>query len=509
MHLTRFCAYIYGQRSPVTTRFFENIFDLTKAGMLFNSFEFFLFLPAVFLLYWFLFSKTVGSQNILMLVAGYFFYGWWSYQFLGLLILSTVLDYLYGFGVASPHRKKAKLFLVLSVINNLGILGVFKYYNFFAKEFQRGFELLGFHTNPVFLDIILPIGISFYTFHGMSYVFDIYRGKQRPVSNYVDYGVFVAFFPLLVAGPIERAGHLLPQVQKLRVFDYKQAVEGCRLVLWGLFKKVVIADSLAGIVDSIFNNYEHQNASALIVGAVAFSFQIYGDFSGYSDIALGVAKLFGFEVLSNFRFPYFSRDIAEFWRRWHISLSSWFRDYLYIPLGGSKQGLAKAVRNTFIIFLVSGFWHGAGLNFIAWGAIHAIGFMPLLLLKRNRNHTSGIVAHDRSLPTGKELTQMLGTFVFVTVAWVFFRADGVTQALAYLARIITDGIDHPKQFLHVPTGISALLYIVPLVFLDWQLRRNERSLHFKYFNLLAFIMVNLILFKMVTSKTESFIYFQF
>ncbi len=310
--------------------------------MLFNSFEFFVFLPVVFILYWFVCNKNLGLQNALVLIASYFFYGWWSWKFLLLLILSTLLDYAYGFMVASADRRKAKLFLWLSIVNNLGILAVFKYYNFFAKEFSQLFNSLGWHTNPVLLNIALPIGISFYTFHGMSYVFDIYRGKQQPVRNYVDYAVFVSFFPLLVAGPIERAGHLLPQVQQKRVFNYSQAVAGCRLILWGMFKKVLIADNLAGTVDEIFKNPREYGAVSLILGAVAFSFQIYCDFSGYSDIALGTAKLFGFELLSNFRFPYFSRDIAEFWRRWHISLSSWFRDYLYIPLGGSKNGKLMA-----------------------------------------------------------------------------------------------------------------------------------------------------------------------
>ena len=271
---------------------------------------------------------------------------------MGLLMLSTLLDYSYGFSVASTNRKKAKIFLWLSIINNLGILGIFKYYNFFAIQIQRGLETLGMYTDPLLLNIALPVGISFYTFHGMSYVFDIYNGHQKPVRNFIEYGVFVSFFPLLVAGPIERANHLLPQVQKSRIFTYAKAVEGSRLILWGLFKKVVIADSLAPIVDVIFNNYQDSSGITLIVGAIAFSFQIYCDFSGYSDIALGTAKLFGFELLTNFKFPYFSRDIAEFWRRWHISLSSWFKDYLYIPLGGSRLGKKRAIRNTFIIFII-------------------------------------------------------------------------------------------------------------------------------------------------------------
>ncbi len=432
---------------------------------------------------------------------------------MGLLMLSTALDYAYGFWVASPNRKKAKIFLWLSIINNLGILGIFKYYNFFAVQFQKGFDLLGLHTNPVLLQVALPIGISFYTFHGMSYVFDIYRGNQKPVSNFVDYAVFVSFFPLLVAGPIERASHLLPQVQKPRSFNYNQAVEGCRLILWGMFKKVVIADSLAGIVDEIFQNYQDNNGVTLIVGAIAFSFQIYGDFSGYSDIALGTAKLFGFELLSNFKFPYFSRDVAEFWRRWHISLSSWFRDYLYIPLGGSKIGKYKAIRNTFIIFLVSGFWHGASWNFIAWGFIHACGFLPLLLLNRNRKHITDVVAQDRKLPNLKEFWQMLTTFAFVTVAWIFFRADdGVSSAIGYIQQICVSIIENPSQFLTFPDGKTAFVLIVPLVLGDWCLRKNERVVEFnnKLIEVLIFTTVMIYLINSVLNKTNaSFIYFQF
>ncbi len=482
--------------------------------MLFNSFEFLLFLPIVFILYWFVFNKSLKWQNALVLIASYFFYGWWSWKFMGLLMLSTLLDYLYGFWVASSKRKKAKLFLWLSIINNLGILGIFKYYNFFALQFQKGFEILGLHTHAVLLNVALPIGISFYTFHGMSYVFDIYRGNQKPVKSFIDYAVFVSFFPLLVAGPIERASHLLPQVQKRRDFNYTQAVEGCRLILWGMFKKVVIADSLAGTVDAIFNNYQHENGVTLIIGAIAFSFQIYGDFSGYSDIALGTAKLFGFELLSNFKFPYFSRDVAEFWRRWHISLSSWFRDYLYIPLGGSKNGKFKAIRNTFIIFLVSGFWHGASWNFIAWGFIHACGFLPLLILNRNRKHVTDVVAQDRKFLNLKELWQMATTFVFVTFAWVFFRAKDMGEAMGYIQNIGTSIYENPKQFLSLPGGKMVFIYIIPLIFGDWILRKDERILNlnidnsrirFIFFSLLSII----ILLKFIFNQGSSFIYFQF
>jgi len=397
--------------------------------VLFNSFEFLIFLPIVFALYWFVFNKSLKWQNVLILFASYFFYGWWSWKFMGLLMLSTALDYAYGFWVASPNPKKAKLFLWLSIINNLGILAIFKYYNFFALQFQNGFELLGLHTNPVLLNIALPIGISFYTFHGMSYVIDIYRGQQKPVSSFVDYAVFVSFFPLLVAGPIERANHLLPQVQKPRVFNYTQAIEGCRLIIWGMFKKVVVADNLAIAVDDIYNDYSNLNSINLIIGAIYFSFQIYCDFSGYSDIARGVAKFFGFELLLNFNNPYMSKSIPEFWKKWHISLSSWFRDYLYIPIGGSKEGRVKTIRNVFIIFLVSGFWHGANWTFITWGAIHALFFLPGFIKKHNQGTS----------PEHHVIVQYLSilfTFSIVTFAWIFFRSQILFQAKNYIDRIL-------------------------------------------------------------------------
>jgi len=474
--------------------------------MLFNSFEFLIFLPIVFLLYWFVFNRSLKYQNLLILLASYVFYGWWSWKFLGLLAFSTLLDFFYGFGVASANKSKSKLFLWLGIINNLGFLAIFKYYNFFATEFLRAAGSAGIHLHPLLIEVALPVGISFYTFHGMSYVIDIYRGLRKPVTNFIEYAVFVCFFPLLVAGPIERANHLLPQIQVIRRFKYSQAVEGCRLILWGMFKKVVIADALAGYVDEIVGHYADHNAYTLIVGAICFSFQVYCDFSGYSDIALGTAKLFGFELLSNFKFPYFSRDIAEFWRRWHISLSSWFRDYLYIPLGGSKEGKLRAVRNVFIVFLVSGFWHGASWNFVVWGGIHACGFLPLLLFDRNRKHVSTIVAEGRRFPNIREILQMVGTFFFVTLAWVFFRIHDIGIAWDYVKRIFVGTIKHPAQYLSAPPGKLAFLYIIAALAADWYFRRDERVLR-RLGWLLSVGMGVWIFFAF--KRDSSFIYFQF
>ncbi|MFM7024102.1 MAG: MBOAT family O-acyltransferase [Flavobacteriales bacterium] len=474
--------------------------------MLFNSFEFFFFLPAVFSLYWFVAGKSLKWQNILILLSSYFFYGWWSIHFLSLLFLSTLLDYCYGFGVASATRKKAKLFLWLSIVNNLGILGLFKYYDFFTTELQIMLAGFGITVSTPLLNIAIPVGLSFYTFHGMSYVFDIYRNKQLPVKNFVDYAVFVSFFPLLVAGPIERANHLLPQIQRTRIFKYSQAVDGCKLILWGMFKKAVLAYTLSGIADTAFEEYETSSALCLITGAIAFSFQIYCDFSGYSDIAIGTAKIFGFEILSNFRFPYFSRDIAEFWRRWHISLTSWFKTYVYIPLGGSGEGTLKAIRNTFIIFLLSGFWHGPKWNFIAWGFIHACAFLPLLLLKRNRKHIDTI-AENSPLPSFKELMQMFVTFAFVTLAWIFFRADNLSVAVDYIGHIATSLYSDPLQSLS-KSVYKTLLCAIIIIVADWQFRRNDRKL--KIPTTISFLMGILIIYFMLYSDSDNnFIYFNF
>lgn len=484
--------------------------------MLFNSFEFFLFLAIVFALYWFAFNKKVKWQNVLVLAASYVFYGWWDWRFISLLILSTLLDFAYGYGVAVSNRKKAKCYLWLSILTNLGLLATFKYYNFFVVQFEQGLESLGITMNPVLLQIALPVGISFYTFHGMSYVFEIYRGKLKPVSSFVDYAVFVSFFPLLVAGPIERADHLLPQIQNRRSFSYTQAAEGCRLILWGLCKKVILADSLAGITNEVFSNYTSYDGLSLLAAAIAFSFQIYGDFSGYSDIAIGTAKLFGFELLSNFRFPYFSRDIAEFWRRWHISLSSWFRDYLYIPLGGSKQGKFKAVRNTFIVFLLSGFWHGASWNFLAWGFLHACAFLPLLLTNRNRKYSSDVVASDRLLPNVKEFLQMITTFGIVTFAWIFFRTDGIINSFQFIGHAFTNIFQSSGDVLKNIGFQLPFIYIGIFILLDWTLRRDERRIVFTENKILrrsAYAVSSMVLlFHMDLFSNNGkfeFIYFQF
>ena len=351
--------------------------------MLFNSIDFAIFLPIVFLLYWFVANKNLKFQNILLLVASYVFYGWWDWRFLSLIIFSSFIDYFVGISLSkTENSQKRKILLWMSILVNIGFLGFFKYFNFFSQSFADAFTLLGSHMEPSRLNIILPVGISFYTFQTLSYSIDVYRRKLEPTKDIIAFFSFVSFFPQLVAGPIERATNLLPQFYKKRKFDYGKAVDGMRQILWGLFKKVVIADNAAEYANEIFNNYEDYSGSTLFLGAVFFAFQIYGDFSGYSDIAIGTSRLFGFNLKQNFAFPYFSRDIAEFWRRWHISLSTWFRDYVYIPLGGSRGGTWMKIRNTFIIFLVSGFWHGANWTFISLGIFKCIIFFTITVIKK-------------------------------------------------------------------------------------------------------------------------------
>ncbi|GEP92735.1 D-alanyl-lipoteichoic acid acyltransferase DltB, MBOAT superfamily [Chitinophaga terrae (ex Kim and Jung 2007)] len=439
--------------------------------MLFNSLNFAIFLPVVFVLYWFVTNKSLKLQNLLLLLASYFFYACWDYRFLFLLIFSTFLDYFTGIRMFDAKPGMKRFWFWLSVVVNLGFLGVFKYFNFFSTSFAEALNLVGFKTNPVLLNVVLPVGISFYTFHGLSYVIDIYNNKIQPERNFVTYSVFVSFFPLLVAGPIERATHLLPQIKKERVFNYAQAVDGLKQIIWGLFKKVVIADNCAYYANMIFNDAGAHTGSTLVLGAVFFTFQIYCDFSGYSDIALGTARLFGIELLRNFAFPYFSRDIAEFWRRWHISLSSWFRDYLYIPLGGSKGGTWMKIRNTFIIFLVSGFWHGANWTFIVWGGLNALFMMPLIVSDSNRKNLE-IVAQGKLFPTFRELISMLLTFSLTTLCWIVFRAEDMGHAWTFISGIFT-----PSLFT-VPTILPVKILVLTAIFMviEWVGREQQYAI---------------------------------
>ena len=478
--------------------------------MLFNSIDFAIFLPIVFGLYWFVFKSNLKLQNALIVLASYVFYGWWDYRFLALIVISTLVDFMVGQQLYKANSKlNRKLLLWTSLIVNIGLLGFFKYYNFFVDNFVEAFSFFGQSIQPNSLDIILPVGISFYTFQTLSYTIDVYRKNLKPTNDLVAFAAFVSFFPQLVAGPIERATNLLPQFYKHRNFSYNRAVDGLRQILWGLFKKMVIADNCAHFVNIIFEDASNYSGSTLALGTVLFALQIYGDFSGYSDIAIGTSRLFGFDLKQNFAFPYFSRDIAEFWRRWHISLSTWFRDYLYIPLGGSRGSKWKVLRNVFVIFLVSGFWHGANWTFIAWGFLNALYFIPLLLLKLNRRNTN-VVAEHTALPNVRELISMVITFGITCFAWIFFRSESIELAFQYIEQMFS------RSLLSLPEIRPTFLLILVLgfVIVEWLGRRQLYAIETlwlkrpKFIRWFIYYAIAMIIF-LYSRGEEDFIYFQF
>ena len=479
--------------------------------MLFNSIEFGFFLVLSFFLYWFVFNRDVKSRNLFLLIISYIFYGWWDWRFLGLLIISSTVDYIVAnkmYEAPTPTIKKR--YLIISLVTNLGLLGAFKYFNFFSESFVNVLQAIGFNPDPVTLNVILPVGISFYTFQTLSYTIDVYRDKLKPAEDWIQFFTYVTFFPQLVAGPIERATNLLPQFSKLQTFSYELATSGMRLMLWGYFKKSVVADHCAVHVNAIFGNYEHLSTPILVMGTIYFAFQIYGDFSGYSDIARGVSRLFGIELMVNFRTPYFSRDIAEFWRRWHISLTTWFRDYVYIPMGGSKLGKGNAIFNTIVIFLLSGLWHGANWTFVIWGLINALLFIPLLINGTNRAHLDD-VAHGQFLPSVKEFLQMTLTFLLVCFTWIFFRAENLPHALSFLEAIYRN-VSIPIDWEYFDK--ITLIALVILLFFDW-LSREEGfdgyvySMSNKWQRRLAYTVVFMSIFLFGVFDRGSFIYFQF
>ena len=477
--------------------------------MFFNSLSFAIFLPIVFILYWFVFNKNKSTQNAILIIASYYFYSCWDWRFLFLLVFSTFLCFYTGIQIENAKKDGiSKFWFWFTITINLGFLGIFKYYNFFADSFSEMLNGFGLQTSPLLLNVILPVGISFYTFHGLSYVIDIYLKRIKAEYNFVDYSLFVSYFPLLVAGPIERATHLLPQVKVKRNFDYQKAKEGVFQFIWGLLKKVVIADTCATYANAIFDNHESMNSFSLVLGAVYFAFQIYGDFSGYSDMALGMSKLFGIDLLRNFNYPYFSRDIAEFWRRWHISLSSWFRDYLYIPLGGSSGGMAMKIRNTFIIFLVSGFWHGANWTFIAWGFINALYFLPLLVLKTNRSNME-MVSLSWNLSSVRVFFNILSTFALTCLAWIFFRAKSIGDAFDYIKRMFLNRSFDSQYLENERYNYELLLLIFAFVAVEWNFKNQVEPISGKN----SWLKLSLCLIAIVALGTFSdykdFIYFQF
>ncbi len=488
--------------------------------MLFNSLIFAIFLPIVFGLYWWICypkpnervsHRRLGLQNLFIVLASYLFYGWWDWRFLLLMTFTILWSFFSGIVLRKRPAKgiAAKWIVALALIINLAILGIFKYYNFFVESAVACLQCLGFQAHATTLNILLPVGISFYTFQALSYVIDVYRGNLNPTRNLIAFLAFVSFFPQLVAGPIERATNLLPQFQRPRHFDYPLAVEGCRQMFWGFMKKLLIADNCAVACNALLNSPE-PSALSLWAGMFCFTFQIYGDFSGYSDIAIGCSKLFGIRLMRNFNHPYFARDIAEFWRRWHISLTTWFRDYLYIPLGGSRCSTGKKVRNTFIIFLVSGFWHGANWTFIVWGAFHALCFLPLLLSGKNRTFTTNVVAEGRIFPSFKEALQMGTTFILAIIGWTFFRAPDITTACMWLKKMLI-----PLDLRATGVGLGGyLLTALPLVIIfliiEW-FNRTRDIPALPSNRILRWLVYYLTFFAILWyfAPSETFIYFQF
>jgi len=480
--------------------------------MLFNSFEFLVFLPIVFLAYWFVFRER-RWQNMLVVVASYMFYGWWDWRFLFLIALTSLCSY--GSGLLLEHfegqQQKRRLVSVSNIVLNIGILGVFKYYNFFVENFDALLGALGWYLDWVTMDIILPVGISFYTFQALSYTIDVYQKRIPATHDPVEFFAYISFFPQLVAGPIERATNLLPQFQQKRHFDYAKAVDGCRQMLWGFLKKLVIADNCAIVVNYYWDSYADLPGLTLFLLGVLFTFQIYCDFSGYSDIAIGCAQLFGFNLMRNFNFPYFSRSIPEFWRRWHISLTSWFRDYIYIPLGGSRCDQWKVIRNIFIVWAISGLWHGANWTFICWGLFHATLLAIYNLLNINTKYKN-VVAYGHYLPNVKEALQVALTFILVVIGWIIFRSETMTQAADYLSAMVTNKF-YDSNALY---GMNYMRYGLLLLAVEWLQRDKQHALQFsnrKPFNYRfvrwGIYYAILVIIACYAGTSQTFIYFQF
>lgn len=475
--------------------------------MLFNSVDFAIFLPIVFILYWWAGSERRRTQNIILLAASYFFYGSWDVRFLFLIFISSLVDYTVGINLNKERKPSVrKALLWTSLCLNLGLLGFFKYYNFFIDSFRDVFSLFGKDFGGSSLDIILPVGISFYTFQTLSYTIDVYNRKMKATDDALSFFTYVAFFPQLVAGPIERAKNLLPQFDSQRIFKYAMAVDGTKQIVWGLFKKVVIADHCAIHANEIFANHASEDSISLLLGILYFLIQVYCDFSGYSDMAIGLGKLFGFRLMKNFDFPFFARNIPEFWRKWHISLTSWFVDYVYIPLGGGRQGLWIKVRNVFAIFLLSGFWHGANWTFVVWGLVCAVSFLPYLFLGINGKYEH-VVAHGKVLPSLKEFFQMSGVFLFMVLSMILFRSNDIQSAYTYFIRLI--------DFSYGTFRFDLLTYlpmVVILIVWEWLSRTQDHGLQLesvpqKFRWIVYGMTVWAILFYF--GQEQEYIYFQF
>lgn len=476
--------------------------------MNFNSILFLIFFVLVFTIHWTFFSKSNKFQNLFLFISSLLFYAGWDYRFLSLILFSTIIDFYLGIVIENPRfDKQKKKLLLLSLVSNLGLLFVFKYFNFFLDSFLTISTLIGFPVNVRLLNIVLPVGISFYTFQTLSYTIDVYRGKISATRDFILFASYVTFFPQLVAGPIERARSILPQLSKKRTFDWNQSRDGVRKIILGFFKKVVIADSLSPMVDFTFNNYQELSSLALLLGAFYFTIQIYCDFSGYSDIAIGISKLFGINLMENFNYPYFSKNIGEFWKRWHISLTTWFRDYLYFPLGGSLGSLAAAIRNVAIVFIISGLWHGAKWTYIFWGVIHVVFYIPYFLRRRTGNKINTLLSF---LVLKNKALGIFSTFSIVMLSWIFFRSNSIVDAWRYILRLFSFTGDN-QLILNPANNLNSgyyLLYTCFFLLIEYyiSLNKKETILFERGLNILLLL---IILFFVQIQEAESFIYFQF
>ena len=464
--------------------------------MQFDSIVYAMFLPLVFVLYWAL-AKHRKCQNVLLLVASYTFYGWWDWRFLGLIFATTLTTWASGLAIERWGNRK-RLWTAASVVFNLGILFTFKYFNFFVDGMRLLLASVGMEADWVTLNLVLPVGISFYTFQALSYTIDVKRGEVKATRDLVAFMVYIAFFPQLVAGPIERAKNLLPQFLRNKEWDYGVAVVGMRQILWGLTKKVVVADTLGGYLDTMLYNAGSQSASTIVMAAIIFATQIYADFSGYSDIAIGSARLLNIRLSANFKYPYFSRSWSEYWTRWHVTLMTWLRTYVYIPLGGSRCSRWRTALNVMIVFAISGLWHGANVTYVLWGISCGVLMLPHIFIGKTK--PSGVA-------TWRDLHKCLLIFALASVTFLIFRANNLTQ-LSDMCHALVHG-----SWLAVPMGISALEFIVPLAVVDWLGRRHEFPLEHRpmptwarwaiYWTLLALIAYY------STGQQVNYIYFQF
>ena len=474
-----------------------------------TSFDFCWFFLIVYLIYWTL-RNSLTIQNIFLLGVSYLFYALIDFRFCFLLLFISLFSFWAGQQADAKENKskrKAKFMVLLTVCVNMGVLFIFKYYDFFTSEFA---SLIGVNPEKAMLHLVLPVGISFYIFTSTGYVIDVYKGKVQACDKIIPYLSFVSFFPLLLSGPIERSNGLLVQMHRKRVFDYNLSVEGIQQVVWGAFKKLVIADNCATTVNVVFSSYESLPASSLVIGGVLYSIQIYFDFSGYSDMAIGLSKLLGFHIRRNFNYPYFSLNVSDFWRRWHMSLQSWLTDYIYFPLGGSRCSNTRTIVNTFVVFVVCGIWHGANWTFIVWGIYHAILFVPLLLFF-SKSFKKKSVDDEGIIPSFYSLILMVSTFILITIGWIIFNSPTLTDAIGFLSRMFNNSLFAAPSGIGLGENIYILILILFVFMFEWMFRREEIPLFFKTHGWIKVCILYILLghILLCSASQSDFIYYQF